>query len=344
MILELICFAPEKINQKDWIMKNIDSLSPITIAFACDDNYAQHVAVVMQSIFANAAPEDSHEFHILTMGLLPDTENRLQLVAANGGATITIHRISEDKLSSFPEQRQTLNAYLRLFLPEILPSHERILYLDADLVVFTSLSKLWQSSLNNSAIKAVPDSMTYFQGSAMEHFRSLNLDSHSNFYFNSGVLLLNLAELREFRLLEMVLHWMVDNANLVFHSDQDALNALLVGKVGSLHPRWNLQVPLIDPVCFGWGCTQQQAEAVANPAIVHYVTGRKPWFRQYKLPYQELYFQYLAQTPWKDDPLPSYTFSHRLQRLGEELDYSYRWSRSEIRRLLGRHPEPVQDI
>jgi lipopolysaccharide biosynthesis glycosyltransferase len=315
----------------------------ISIAFACDDNYAKHVAVVMQSIFANAAPGDRHEFHILTMGLTSETERRLRSVVAGSGGTLTVHQIAEKNLISFPNNRQTLNAYLRLFLPEILPDHNKVLYLDADLLVFTSLSSLWQHSLDKFAIAAATDSMFYFTGSAEEYFHTLNLSSEHR-YFNSGVMLLNLEFLREFKLLKKILEWVTDNAHLMVHSDQDALNAILIDKVNYLHVAWNLQIPLIYPVRFGWGSTQELFEAVTKPAIIHYVTGRKPWLRQYKLPYQNLYFQYLAQTPWKDDPLPPYTLAHRLDRLREEWDWCYKWSRSEVRRLLGRHPKPVPEF
>jgi UDP-glucose:(glucosyl)LPS alpha-1,3-glucosyltransferase len=157
-------------------------------------------------------------------------------------------------------------------------------------------------------------------------------------------MLLNLEFLRKFQLLKKVLDWVPDNAHLMGHSDQDALNAILIDKVSYLHVAWNLQIPLLYPVRFGWGSTQELVEAATKPAIIHYVTGRKPWFRQYKLPYQDLYFQYLAQTPWKDDPLPPYTLHQRLQRLSEELDWCYKWSRSEVRRLLGRHPKPVTEF
>lgn len=319
------------------------NITPITIAFACDEKYAQHVAVVMKSIFAHAEPNDRHEFHILTMDLTSKSKERLEEVAIEGKGTLVFHKLDSKYLKGLPESRYTFNAYLRLFLPKIIDDLDKILYVDADIIVLDSLAELWNIPLKACPIAAAVDSIEYFRESSADYLRSLSLPAGHK-YFNSGVLLLNLRVLREIGFTEKICAWMVDNLNLVTHPDQNGLNVLLGGQVTYLHPRWNLQVPLINPVRFGWGCTQQQAEAVANPAIVHYVTGRKPWFRQYKLPYQHLYFQYLAQTPWKEDPLPSYTFSHRLQCLGEELDYSYKWSRSEIRRLLGRHPKPVKEL
>ena len=311
----------------------------ISIAFACDEAYARHVAVVIKSILANAEETDSFEFHIITMELTALSQSRLQQIAKDNGSTLEIHYIEPSRLSEFPESRLTLNAYLRLFIPELFSEKNKILYLDADLIVLDSLRSLWEHPLDNCAVAAAVDSMECFGGSSLEHFRNLGLPP-AHAYFNSGVLLLNLKNLRDIQLLEKVIAWFPNN--IYPYADQDALNATLVGQISYFHVRWNLQVPLIDPVRFGWGCLQEQAEAVANPAIIHYVTERKAWCREYKLPFQKLYFQYLSQTPWKTESFPAYTLAEGLNRFKEEMDWCYKWARSEIRRKLGRHPQPTR--
>lgn len=310
----------------------------ISVAFACDENYAKHVAVVIKSIFANALESDKHEFHILTMGLSLETTERLQQVVDVGDAILQIHHINPQPLTKLPENRHTLNAYLRLFLPEIIVSKDKVLYLDADLLVFDSLRKLWHFPLENFLVAATVDSSVYLGGIAIEHFKALELPPEHH-YFNSGVLLLNLKKLRETNLFDKVVAWAQQKSHLMKHSDQDALNALLLGNVAYFHPRWNLQVPMIYPVWFGWGYTQEQVEAVANPAIIHYVTKRKPWNLEYKLPYKRFYFHYLAQTPWRNDPTSRLTVRKQLNRVGEELEWFYNWGRFQIKRVMGRHPQ-----
>jgi lipopolysaccharide biosynthesis glycosyltransferase len=318
-------------------------INPISIAFACDEDYSKHVAVVIQSILANAAMEDRHEFHILTMDLSSDAENRLLEIATRGNATLLIHQVDAKRLAGFPETRHTLNTYLRLLLPEILPDDDKILYLDADLMVFSSLQELWTFPIGANAVAAAIDSMAVLQGTALDHFKSLQLPK-SHVYFNCGVLLLNLKILREIQLLEQVRTWTTEHSNLMVHGDQDVINVILSGKVAYFHLRWNLQVPLIDPVRFGWSFTQEQTDAVSNPAIIHYVTNRKSWLREFKLPYQSLYFKYLAQTPWKDEPLPPVTFDRFWQRGLEELDWIYKLGMSKVRKILGRYPKPPNSL
>jgi lipopolysaccharide biosynthesis glycosyltransferase len=311
--------------------------NPISIAFACDNGYAKHVAVVMQSIIVNSAPEDRHEFHVLTMGLTQESESRLLEIVTRGRATMHVHRLDVKRLTGFPETRHTLNTYLRLLLPEVLPEQEKIIYLDADLIVRGSLSQLWDFPIGNNAIAAAMDSMAILRGTTVEHFKTLQLPE-SHLYFNAGVLLLNLKVLREIQLIDILKEWATEHSNLMIHGDQDVLNVILVGKVAYFHLRWNLQVPLIDAVQFGWRYTPEQAEAVADPIILHYVTVRKPWRREFKLPYQNLYFQYLAQTPWQAEELQPLTFALGWQRCREELSWAYTWARSKARQSIGRTP------
>lgn len=314
----------------------------ISIAFACDEGYSKHVAVVMHSILVNAATEDRHEFHILTMNIGSEAENRLREIATHGKATIFVHRVDANRLIGFPVLSHPLEAYLRLLLPEILPDREKILYLDADLLVLGSLSNLWDFPIEQKAVAAAIDSMTIFKGSALEHFKALQLPAE-HLYFNTGVLLLNLKVLREIKLLETVKEWAAEHSDLMIHSDQDVLNVILAGNISYFHLRWNLQVPLIAPIKLGWQCTQEHITAVSDPAIIHYVTYRKPWRKEFKLPYQNLYFKYLAQTPWKDEAPQPLTFDLAWNRFIEELDWSTKWIKSKLRSLIGRNFKLAED-
>ena len=307
----------------------------ISIAFACDECYSKHVAVVIQSIFANAAQEDRHEFHALTMGMTPESERRLIEIATSGGATMLVHRVDPQLLAGFTVTYVTLDSYIRLLLPEVLPNHDKVLYLDADLIVMDSLSELWKINIENFAAAAARDGMTITKGAALEHIESFDFPK-GHIYFNAGVLLLNLQVLREMQLLERVRVWAKKNSHLMKHNDQDALNVILAGKILSCHLRWNLQAPLIAPIRLGWKCSQEHLKAVLNPGIIHYVTNRKPWRKEFKLPYQSLYFKYLAQTPWKEDALDPFTTDLVWQRCQEELEWSRKLAMSKIRRLLGR--------
>jgi lipopolysaccharide biosynthesis glycosyltransferase len=41
-------------------------------------------------------------------------------------------------------------------------------------------------------------------------------------------------------------------------------------------------------------------ECLDNPAIVHYSTPAKPWFKETSHPFKKDYYHYLSFTPWKN--------------------------------------------
>ncbi|MDB9487749.1 glycosyltransferase family 8 protein [Dolichospermum circinale CS-537/01] len=315
---------------------------PISIALSCDEKYAPYAAVVIKSIFGSAKRGEEYEFHILSTGLSEKVKSNFREIAEFHNSSLKIYQISPERLASFPEGVHTLNTYLRLFLPEILPEYDKIIYLDADVLVLDSLQEIWDYPLKN-LLGVVPDAISYLRGSALDHFKDLRLPS-THIYFNAGLLLINLKLAREIGFLEQTICWVKTNSHLMRFSDQDALNAVFAGQVSYLHQRWNLQIPLINPVLFGWSFTEEQVDAVANPGIIHY-TSNKPWHREYKLPYRKLYFLYLSQTPWDgSNLLPHYSFSKKIHRIWEEFNWLYKYSVSKIRQLLGRNPKPSKDF
>jgi lipopolysaccharide biosynthesis glycosyltransferase len=98
-------------------------------------------------------------------------------------------------------------------------------------------------------------------------------------YFNSGVMLLDLAALRDFASFERIREFARAAPVTLILPEQDATCAVLGGHRLPLHPRWNLMNGLIhlcqaetifEPVAL--------AEARERPAIRHFEgSANKPW-------------------------------------------------------------------
>jgi len=141
----------------------------------------------------------------------------------------------------------------RLLLPSLLPaSVTKILYLDADTLVQGSLHTLYKRSLGKNLLGAVRDP------GAFGRKQQLGFDERED-YFNAGVLLLNLREIRQ-QNLEIQWLQMVNSTSYVW-PDQDILNITCRGKVSWLSPVFNV---------FG------DAQAKKKPRIIHYIV-QKPW-------------------------------------------------------------------
>jgi len=308
------------------------------IAFSCDDGYARHVGVVIRSILAHAAPPTAFEFHILSMDLQPESQRRLQACAE--GQRVNFLNVDFQEFVAFPISRHTVNAYSRLLLADLLPVVSRVLYLDADLLVFDDISTVFDINVSDSPGAAADDASCLFGGNAIEHYKEIGFPL-ADCYMNSGVLLMNLDYWRANRVGAGICAWIRENSTRVVHADQDAINVVLAGKFARLPLRWNVQVPLIEPVRFGWGCTREMAAAVASPGIVHYTGSGKPWKREFPLPYQSEYFRHLAETPWGKEPLPVLTFRQKCERVQRLAVEALHRARTAIRRALGRVPLPT---
>lgn len=108
-------------------------------------------------------------------------------------------------------------AMLRLFADQIPQLPPKILYLDADVIVRGSLVDFYQQNLSSTELVGVLD----YWGRFFFH----NLHEHKTFdYINSGVLLLNLSEIRKTQLFVRIRHLL--QTRTVLMPDQTALNRL----------------------------------------------------------------------------------------------------------------------
>ena len=104
-------------------------------------------------------------------------------------------------------------------------------------------------------------------------------------YFNSGVLLLNLKEMRQHSrpFLKTVLNYLSSNPNLLY-PDQDLLNWFTNGNYILLDKKYDV---------FSWW---DDAIEYTNDCIIHYTIG-KPW-KKYNGDIDDFYWDYLIDTPW----------------------------------------------
>jgi lipopolysaccharide biosynthesis glycosyltransferase len=161
---------------------------------------------------------------------------------------------------------------------------DKIIYLDCDLVVRTSLCEMMAIDLKNYYIGAVPD--TYY----IEQEKRLSLKQ----YINSGVLFVNALAWRRDNITAKVFSWAKNNKEMILYHDQDILNGSLEKNIKIISSVWNTQISKIDNRDTNFDKTLSDAK------IIHYVA-YKPWSGPLRfIPMGCLYFKYLAFTPWKN--------------------------------------------
>jgi lipopolysaccharide biosynthesis glycosyltransferase len=142
-----------------------------------------------------------------------------------------------EKLASLPPH------YLRLLLPYVLADRARAIYFDADTLVLKTLVPLWDMDVSRFALAAIRDYLPCVSD-GIDNWAQLGLDPNAA-YFNSGVMVVNLAHWRAERVTESVLSVCEQNAQHLQaqgkwpQHEQYGLNVVLHGKWFPLDPIWN---------------------------------------------------------------------------------------------------------
>ncbi len=226
-----------------------------------------------------------------------EREGLVEMVAANAGS-LKFWEIPDEWCSGLPTEGFTRTAtWYRLFLPELLPDVERVLYLDADLIVLEPVAPLWDIDFGDNLLAAVSNVL---EPRYADRPRELGIPD-SQGYFNAGVLLFNLDLMRRERSSQELQEYAREHAGQLLWRDQDALNVVLGPRRVPLHPRWNCMNIMAE---LGWGEDVFGAEALAqarsDPAIRHFEGPglNKPWHYLAPRESRELYRRHRRATPW----------------------------------------------
>lgn len=154
----------------------------------------------------------------------------------------------------------------QFILPEIL---DRILWLDADIIVLKDIGAFYHQSFDGMKYVVCPDNTTASWSYKIEIQKErLGIpDEHE--YFNSGVMLMNLPLLRQETNIETILQRCLELKDKLLYADQDLLNALYVGQLKYADRKiYNNTIS---------GRTKIPKEEAEQTAIFHYAGSNKPW-------------------------------------------------------------------
>jgi lipopolysaccharide biosynthesis glycosyltransferase len=273
-------------------------LTVLHVACAVEgDEYLAHCATMLHSLLSRQ-PDGEVRIHLMHG---PDIsrrqEEQLAGMVNREGGEISFLYVSDERVAGLPTKGFTRKAtWYRIFLAEMLPWVERMIYLDSDLIVLDSLVPLFETDLEDNWVGAVTN---IFQWNHVQRPAELGL-AGTEVYFNAGVLLMDLDAMRRNNLGEVMLEYGIENAERIEWRDQDALNVVLGERRLRLHPRWNVMNSFrwqgADEV-FGHEAAE---EARRNPAIRHFEgpSDNKPWHYLCERDLSELYMRHRRLTPW----------------------------------------------
>ena len=140
-------------------------------------------------------------------------------------------------------------AFIRLALGKLMPDEDTALYLDTDTLVLQNISPLWNVDLSGKLFGMVREDIgetplelmkAFHEGLGIDVFQSDNPRPAYCIrpYYNSGVMLMNLAELRQSGMDDRLIHEI--HTVKYPYPDQDAINLLCAGRIAELPQAYNV--------------------------------------------------------------------------------------------------------
>jgi lipopolysaccharide biosynthesis glycosyltransferase len=261
-------------------------MEPVVIALASDDRYFSGLYCAVASALTHLNPARKLDVKVLDGGLSQSSRDTLSRLTDRIGGDSGLEFVRADA-SVFGAATlgpgQSHMAYCRILIPQLLDV-PRVIYLDCDTLIFRDLYELFDSDLPPGRIlAAVPDSETLtLRDDSHTLADTMNLPDDGH-YFNSGVMLLNLDELRKQNFTNQSFEFFENNRGQYRLHDQSAINFLLHGQIAELPEYWNRVY---------WRFDAQQNNEL--DCVLHY-TGSVPWLGGTRGPAQVLFERFAAQ-------------------------------------------------
>ena len=258
-------------------------MEPVVLAFASNESYFPGLYCAIASALGYLDPEREVDVKVLDGGLSQSSLDTISQLVGRMGKRTRLEFVTADpsifgRATLGPSQSHM--AYCRLLLPHSLDI-PRLIYLDCDVLVFRDLSQLYDLQLSDDkAIAAVPDAETLcLAQDSSEVARAIQLPPKGA-YFNSGVMLMNLNELRRGHFFQRAIEFLNSWSGKYRFHDQSAINFLLHGRIEALPAEWNRPAWRFDA----------QEDNDLN-CVLHYTTSA-PWRGGTRTPSQALFEQF----------------------------------------------------
>jgi len=271
----------------------------VDIAMGFDARYAPHAANVMASIMRHA-PGARLRFILLQTGVGEDVKRRTER-AAKGTDFVWIEVRDEHLPAREIKGHLNRTMLFRLGLEALAPQDcRRVIYVDSDTVVLGDIRELAETDLKGRALGAVTD--CYQEADAFADLWSLPRGGR---YFNSGVLVIDLPQVRADKLFSRAIDFVVAHDQALLFADQDALNHVFWNASVVIEPTWNVQ-RFLKPREIASETAPDRRWGHRRPQLIHYIGVEKPWMRNVWHPWAWAYWENLKRTPFVSEVARAY--------------------------------------
>lgn len=254
----------------------------ISVAYSLNNKYTYPTLVSMISILENSSRNTFYIFYLLVEKNIFKRQNKekfIHLEEKYDRCKVIIFELTNENLFNARVDRYPITAYYRLLLAKLIPNVNKIIYLDGDTLVLKDLTEMINLDMNNNIVLGFVDH-------SYKKAEKFGIKTYK--YITSGVLLINLKQMRKENIPQKFFYFIDNNKNKLKQEDQTVINIVLHGKIGLLPPKFGIwdflkrkkvlehnhyknkklgiQAYSDNEILRGW----------RHPSILHFVS-RKPW-------------------------------------------------------------------
>ena len=298
----------------------------IPIFFAVDDEYIPFLAVTLQSIVEHSTDEYYYVIKILYTNISEENKEKVNKYTKENINIEFVdlnYYINKIKSKLYTRDYFSMTTYFRLFISNLYPQYNKAIYLDSDIVLLVDVAELYNEDIGDNLVGAVPDDIIQQNEVFQEYVEKVvGVASYKN-YFNAGMLIMNLDQLRKNKFQEKFLY-LLENVKYSVVQDQDYLNRICKGKVKLLDMTWNVMP----------NATKDVNEE--DIKLIHYNYQYKPWHYD-NIPYGNYFWDLAKKTEFYD----------KLQEIKnnftDEMKYEDRVADEKLRELAQKESDCVGD-
>ncbi|WP_116126132.1 glycosyltransferase family 8 protein [Lewinella sp. IMCC34183] len=237
----------------------------LQIVFNVNEGGLPGLGATINSLLQSTSQPERINFHIMCSRLSEDHQNNIHKLfeyASFPGTYELINYDANTDFKSLPGLHNDLTPYGRLLIPQYIDA-EKVIYLDSDLVITIDIFELDEVDMSGHSIAAYTGTFVNYTLDR-EYFVSRGY-SQDMPYFNSGVLIMNLAEWRRRDLDTAWREIILDRPETLRSHDQTILNRMCDGDFKQLPKKFNTSY-------------LAGANKPSHPTgIFHFLGSPKPW-------------------------------------------------------------------
>lgn len=272
----------------------------IPVVMISDDNYAMQTSVAITSLKKNKAAKTLYEVIIVMAECTEESEKILKSMDCEA-CRITVVKVSLDPYKDIKQiSHVPIACLLKFDICELVPWHDKIIYLDGDVIVRKDLTELYETELSDNYAAAVKET---------------NYLRQKNNLINAGIMIFNAKKMREDHMRDILVDKrksLGDRGSM----DQQTYNIVIKDRIVYLEIKYNC-VPgrflgdskmefTIEEINDMYGTAYKTPKQLIDDAVIlHFATGNKPWKYTFA-PCAKEWYGYYLESPFGNKPFKRY--------------------------------------